>query len=126
MYELNDTIRELGEKVIEERAEFAHLRTDELRIIYLSCEKKRTSRGKNVYADTEKISDKVKAVLPADFIITFYRPCCEGLSEENMEKLMIHEMKHIGYESGKPCFLIPHDVEDFSDMIETYGMKWIL
>ena len=43
-----------------------------------------------------------------------------------MKVLMIHELKHIGFEPGKPFTIIPHDVEDFKEIIETYGMDWTI
>jgi len=38
---------------------------------------------------------------------------------------MRHELKHIGIKDGR-FFIVPHDVEDFSDIIEEHGMSWII
>lgn len=126
MFQIDEGLKALAEKVISEKKALKRLGTPECRIAYLYSDKEKKSKGRTVYADTEKISDKVKAVAPYDFIITFYRPSCAALSTEKMEILMHHELKHVGFEPGKPFFIVPHDVEDFSDIIEEHGMSWIV
>lgn len=124
MYQIDDGLKELAAKVIAERKDLKKLADPNCRIAYLRSDKKKTSRGRTLFADTEKVSDKVKALAPYDFIITFYDPACAALPEDKMEILMIHELKHVGFEPGKPPSIIPHDVEDFRDIINVYGMDW--
>lgn len=124
MYKIDDGLKELASKIIAERTDLKKLADPNCRIAYLRSDKKKTSRGRTVFADTEKVSEKVQALAQYDFIITFYDPACVALSEEKMKVLMTHELKHVGYEPGKPLSIIPHDVEDFRDIIETYGMDW--
>lgn len=126
MFEIDDKLKALAETVMAERKDLKHLAVPECRIAYLRSDKKKTSHGKTVYADTEKLTDKVKALAQVDFIITFYDPACAALNEEKMKVLMIHELKHVGYEPGKPFFLIPHDIEDFRDVIKDFGMDWVI
>lgn len=126
MFQIDEGLKALAAKVMSEKKDLKRLDAPECRIAYLYSDKEKKSKGRTVYADTEKISDKVKAVAPYDFIITFYRPSCAALSTEKMEILMHHELKHVGYEPGKPFFIVPHDVEDFSDIIEEHGMSWIV
>lgn len=124
MFEISDELRVLSEKVIAGNANLAHLGDLSCRIAYLYCDKEKKRSGKSVYADTEKLSDKVKAIAGYDFIITFYRPTCAGLKPEKMEILMYHELKHVGFEPGGTFRIIPHDVEDFVDIIKKYGTDW--
>ena len=126
MFRADDKLKELAEQVMAERPDLKKLSNPDCRIAYLRCDKKKTSRGRTVFADTEKVGEKAKTLAQVDFIITFYDPACAGLSEEKMKVLMIHELKHIGYEPGKPFSIIPHDVEDFKEIIETYGMDWTI
>lgn len=123
MFRVDDKLKELAEQVMSERPDLKKLANPDCRIAYLRCDKK-TSHGRTVFADTEKVGEKAKTLAYVDFIITFYGPACAGLSEEKMKVLMIHELKHIGFEPGKPFAIIPHDVEDFRDIIENYGMDW--
>lgn len=125
MFEISKDLAALGEKVMAKFKELKPIADNNVRIAYLYSDREKTSNGKKVYADTTKLNDKVKAVAPYDFIVTFYRPACSALDESKMETLMRHELKHIGVDNGK-FKIVPHDVEDFSDIIEEHGMSWVL
>ena len=125
MFEVSEELKALSDSVIAEFAEFKPIADSNCRIAYLYCDKEKTSNGKKVYADTTKVNNKTKTLANADFIITFYKQTCAALSEEKMRILMRHELKHIGAKDGK-FKIIPHDVEDFSDIIEKHGMNWII
>ena len=123
-YKKDDELEALGKKVIENNPVFDALKY--CRIGYLYADKEKTSKNKTVYADTEKLSDKMKALAPYDFVITFYEPSCKDLPPEKMEILMYHELRHIGYDAVEgTCTIIPHDLEDFKDIVEKYGVDWI-
>lgn len=125
MFEVSEELKQLGETVIAENKEFKPITDSNCRIAYLYCDKEKTSNGKKVYADTTKVNDKTKTLANADFIVTFYKKTCSALSEEKMKILMRHELKHIGIKGGK-FSIVPHDVEDFSDIIEQHGMNWVI
>ena len=124
MFEISDELKALAAQVIEENKNLSALSDPDCRIVYMYSDNEKTRSGKAVFADTEKLSDKVKAVAGCDFIVTFYRPNCQGMNTDKMKLLMYHELKHVGFEPGGKCFIIPHDVEDFEDIIEQNGMKW--
>ena len=126
MFEIDEGLKTLASKVISDKKDLRRLETPDCRIAFLYSDKEKKSRGRTVYADTEKVSDKVKAIAPYDFIVTFYKPNCAALSPDKMEILMYHELKHVGFEPGKPFYIVPHDVEDFSDIIEEHGMNWVI
>lgn len=125
MYRRDDSLGMLAQKCIDTYEDLAHLRESECRIVYLMSDAKKTSGGKVTFADTEKVSDKSKAVCGYDFIITFYENPCKSIDDEQMEILMHHELKHVGFdeETGKRS-IIPHDVEDFRSIIEAHGIDW--
>ncbi len=125
MFEISTELAALAESVIAEHKEFKPITDSECRIAYQYADKEKKSGGKTVYADTTKVSEKMKAVAPYDFVITFYKPSTDSLSPEKKRILMRHELKHIGIDNGK-FKIIPHDVEDFSDIIEEKGMNWII
>ena len=125
MFNISEELKKLGDEVIAEYKEFKPIADSNCRIAYLYCDKEKTSNGKKVYADTTKVNDKVKPLAQYDFVITFYKPTCAMLDAEKMKILMRHELKHIGVKDGK-FKILPHDVEDFSDILEEHGMNWII
>ena len=125
-YTQDEKLAEIAEKVIQKNAIFHHLKDERCRIAFQYSNEKKTSNGKIVYADTEKIKDKLKGFVPYDFIITFYKPNTEPLSEDKMEKLMNHELRHVGFDPATGKHTIgSHDVEDFSEIINLWGIDWI-
>ena len=100
---------------------------EECRIKVLSCSREKKSRGMHVYADTEKLSDKLSALTDVDFVITFYDGW-QDLPRKTLEILCIHELHHVGYTAevgGVKKRIIPHDVQDFFSVIEAFGLDWI-
>ncbi len=128
MYVRSDEIRKLGESVIAEHEELAHLNhpVAPCRIGYMYCDKKKSHHGQTVFADTTKVSEMMQALTGYDFVITFYGPVVDDLPEAPLRILMYHELLHVGYdpETAK-CCLIPHDVEDFECIITRYGIDWL-
>lgn len=124
-YKESASLIQLAARVIGKYARFAHLDDPECRIAYQYSDEAKKSGGKVVYADTERVKEKLKGFLPFDFIITFYRPNTEHLDEDRMEKLMFHELCHIGFKGPGSYSIIPHDIEDFRVVIDSWGLDWI-
>ena len=125
-YIKSDELAQLGKKVIMEYPdEFSDILDYDCRIGYQYSDVAKKSGGKLVYADTTRVSDKLKEFADLDFVITFYSPYTEELSEEILERLMYHELLHIGFKDGKAS-IIPHDLEDFRKLIEKWGVDWLI
>lgn len=124
MYEINNALAELANRVMDMHADVAHLKKYGCRIAYMMCSEPKKSASKVVYADCEKVKEKYKALVPYDFIITFYEPQVADLEADQMEILMWHELKHAGFD-GEKCKIIPHDTEDFKDIVRKYGVDWV-
>lgn len=130
MYEVAEELERLAVETIMNseilKEHNASLTTQFPRIAYLwsDSEKRNSKTGKVTYADTSKQSEKQSVVSGTDFIITFYRPNCEALSEEQMKILMEHELMHIGITADGDFFINPHDLEDFTPIVEKYGVDW--
>lgn len=79
-------------------------------------------------ADCIKFSKRYKWLGNYDFIITVYEPNCFGMSEEQMETLLRHQLNHIGVtvneDNTADYFLAPHDIQDFRCIIEEQGLDW--
>lgn len=125
-YEKSEVLSAMAASVIKDFEDLNHLDSPDCRIAYQVSDQKKTRGDKTIYADCEKIKDKYKAYMPYDFIITFYLPNCSGLSEEAMARLMYHELKHVGFDPKDDIYRInPHNLEDFRECIEKWGVDWI-
>lgn len=128
-FEVSESLRDMAAKVIAENESLLHLETELDRILFMYSDQNKTSKGKTVYADTEVIKEKFREVMAYDFVITFYKPPTQFLSDEKMERIMYHELRHVGIdyegEDDVKLYIVPHDVEDFRDMINTWGIDWL-
>jgi len=119
---------EIGAKVIEEEDSLVDVRNSQATIVYLTSEVKKMNAGKKVCAQCEKVPDKFKWGIPADFTITVFLPNVEGFTEEQQRILMFHELLHVGVEfnaDGTETYSVkPHDYEDFKEIIDRYGTEW--
>lgn len=123
MYEIADDLKILAETLIEALPELRTIRDYNPKISYLRSHEQKKSKGKTVFAECRIIKGIYTAYLPFDFIITFYNPSICGMTDNQLKILMLHELKHIGVDL-KGFMIIPHDIEDFSDIITRYGMDW--
>lgn len=115
-------LKKLGNAIIDKFPEFAFIREYDIKIGYVMSQDK-PAGSKVKYADCEKVKLKHQAWLPYDFIITFYEPNTETLSENQRKILMLHELKHIGI-GEKGLKIEEHDIQDFAKILEGYGMHW--
>lgn len=124
-YKESATLMQLAAKVIQKYPRFAHLDDPDCRIAYQYSDEAKKSGGRTVFADTERVKDKLKGFIPYDFIVTFYQPNTAMLDSDKMEKLMFHELCHVGFKGVGSYAIIPHDVEDFRSVIDAWGLDWI-
>ena len=126
--EISEEYAEIGARVIEEEDSLIDLRNSQATIVYLTSEKQKNAKGKVVCAECEKVPDKYKWSVPADFTITVFLPNVEGFSEEQKRILMFHELKHVGIifnaDGSETYSTVPHDYEDFKEIIDRYGTDW--
>ncbi len=118
-------LQELAAAVMEEYEEFEYLRASDCKIGYQWSDGKKAKDGGAiiVYADTTKISQKTKLFSGCDFVITFYKDA-KGLEPWRLERLMYHELLHVGYLDGE-THVVPHDCEDFRRCIARWGLNWL-
>lgn len=120
--EPNKEMRKLADQIINKFPELQIIPEYDIKIGYVLSQEK-PSGTKVKYADCEKVKVKHQAWLPYDFIITFYEPNTELLSENQKKILMLHELKHVGI-GEKGLKLEEHDREDFADILKRYGIDW--
>ena len=126
--EISEEYAEIGARVIEEEDSLIDLRNSQATIVYLTSESEKKAKGKKVCAECEKVPDKYKWSIPADFTITVFLPNVEGFSEDQKRILMFHELKHVGIvfnsDGSESYNTVPHDYEDFKEIIDRYGTEW--
>lgn len=125
---MNDFYQQIAKELIDVRPELEKIRESDVQIILLSSDKKAKSKGGALYGQCEKIQDKYKWAIPADFTITLFEPNLEGFTDEQLSILIFHELLHVGVdldENGDWKYtIIPHDLEDFKVIVDEYGTDW--
>ena len=125
---LNEKYSEIAKELINTEDALVDVRNSQATIVYLSSEHKKKSGNKIIFGQCEKVADKYKWGIPADFTITVFEPNVEGFSEEQLRMLIFHELLHVGIEynaDGTETYSIrPHDLEDFKLIIDRFGTDW--
>lgn len=81
--------------------------------------------GKIVLGKASKASGKVRYFGEVDFVIEFHWTAWQALSPRERVALVDHELTHCGVEStdsGERLRMVPHDVEEFSSIVERWGL----
>ena len=125
---ISEEFADIGASVISSEESLQDIRNSQATIVYLTSENAKMSNGKKVHAQCEKVPDKYKWSIPADFTITVFLPNIEGYTEEQKRILMFHELKHVGIvfnaDGSETYSTVPHDYEDFKEIIDRYGTDW--
>lgn len=128
----NDNFKNIAENLIKTDSDLYYIANSHVNIIYLESDKPKTSKGKYVYGCCEKVQDKNRLFIDADFLITIYTENTKNFSEKQIETLLKHELLHIGISRNDDMFdeveesyyIAPHDVEDFRCIIDQHGLDW--
>lgn len=120
---INKEYAEIGAELIQSEDALRNLRGMPYTIIYLSSNLKKHRAGKIVKGQCEKVAERNKWAVPCDFTITIFEPNCEGMSPEQIRMLIFHELLHVGADKDEP-YIIPHDLEDFKEIVDRYGVDW--
>lgn len=124
---INEEYNKIGRELIETEEALVDILNSRATIVFLSSDKKKMEKGKVVHAECEKISDKYKWGIPADYTITVFEKNCQGFSDRQMRILLFHELLHVGieFQDGAEKYTTnPHDLEDFKLIIERFGARW--
>lgn len=127
---INEEYALIAHDLIENEAIFTDIANSHATIIYLSSdyEKKKPRQDKVVEGECEKVQDKNKWGIPADFTITLYEPNLIGKSPEAIKRILFHELLHVGIifceDGSEKYFIRDHDIEDFKECIDRWGTDW--
>ena len=120
---------EMAQTLIEQDDSLVNIRNSKAKIAYLSSDLAKTDKGRIVYGQCEKVADKYKWGIDADFMITLFDPNLEGKSDAIIERVLFHELLHVGVEfapdGGERYSVTPHDLEDFKECIDRWGTSWV-
>lgn len=126
--EINEKYAEIAHELIETEPELLDIKNSQATIVYLSSTQAKKDKDKLVGGQCEKVAEKYKWGIPADFTITVFEPNVEGFSDEQIKILLFHELLHVGIEfnaDGSETYSIKgHDLEDFKLIIDRYGTDW--
>lgn len=124
---LNKAYEETAIRLINELPEFEDIRESDVLIAFLSSEKEKKKSHKYILGECIKVEDNYKWICPYDFMIVIYEPNITGLNDTQVETLIRHELHHIGIEyadTGLRYYIVPHDIEEFYEIINDCGIDW--
>lgn len=125
---LSERYAQIGAELVETEDTLAHIKASNATIVYLSSNAEKASRGRPVLGQCERVPDRWKWAVPADFAITVFEPNVAGMSELQLRILLYHELLHVGISTNKDgdevyrC--VPHDLEDFRAVVDAFGADW--
>ena len=125
---LSDRYAQLGQALVDKEPSLARVRESHATIVYLASDAAKASRGRKVLGQCERVPDRWKWAVPADFCITVFEPNVAGMTDDQLSVLILHELLHVGVFENKDGDEVyrcaPHDLEDFREIVERFGMGW--
>lgn len=124
--EQNDDYARIGAELIQAEKSLNWIGETEVSIGFMSSNKAKVSNGKTVFGQCERVPDRYKAFIPYDFLITVYEPNVIDFTSQQIRILLHHELLHCGVNmNAEPTYkVVPHDVEEFNEIIDRYGLDW--
>ena len=117
----------IARRLIRTLPELEDIRESDVRIAYLSSQEEKIKNHKIIFGECHKVSKSYDWCCPYDFYIVLYEPNIEEFTSEQLETLIRHELHHVGIEysdAGLSYYVVPHDVEEFWDIIHDKGLDW--
>lgn len=118
---------QIGMELIRTEPSLAHIAESDATIMFLASDMEKTSRRRTVFGECEKVPAKYRWAVPCDFTITVFEPNVERFTDEQKRILLLHELKHVGIEvdgNEERYYTVPHDIEEFFEVIDRFGMGW--
>lgn len=126
--QIQEEYAKIGAELIESDDALIDIRNSQATIVYLISDYAKTDKGRIVLGQCEKVQDKYKWGIPADFTITLFAPNICDKSDEAIRRIILHELLHVGIEfnddNTESYSVRPHDIEDFKLLIDRYGTDW--
>lgn len=91
------------------------------------CQDKASKRGgKRILGDASKPSARLRPLLDDsyDFVICIALDAWEDASPAKRAALIDHELCHCHVDPSGVCKIVPHDMEEFIDVVHRRGLDW--
>ena len=127
MLERSQKYKKIGQRLIRNIPDLKWIREMGIRIAYLSSDEEKKKNKRIIHAECTKVDEKYSWCCRYDFFITVYEPNIEYFTDQQIDILMEHELRHVGidYSGKEPKFyIVPHDIEEFWSIIDKYGLLW--
>lgn len=124
---INEEYSKIAKELIETEDALMNIRNSNVQIIFLSSEHEKRTKQKIIYGQCERVQEKNKWAIPAEFTITIFEPNVIDFTDEQIRILLFHELLHVGIEfkDGYESYsIVPHDLEDFKLIIDRFGTDW--
>lgn len=116
-----------AKRIVNREPCLSHIKDAGITFTVLRSDRERITKRKLVYGECEKVPDKYRWKVKYDFLITVYDPNIIDFTDEQIDILLFHELKHIGADLSRDeptLYVVPHDIEEFYEIIERFGMDW--
>ena len=126
-YNESEEYTDLAYEVIKEQNTLYWILATGARIICIESSRDKKSDGKIVFGECIKVEEVYQVFCPYDFIIVIYAPNVHHMSKEQKKILIYHELLHCDFNETKKGLRFktkPHDIEDFREIIDKYGLDW--
>ena len=127
MQERSQKYKKIGQRLIRTLPELKFIREMGIRIAYLSSDEEKKKNKRIIHAECTKVDEKYSWCCRYDFFITVYEPNIEYFTDQQIDILIEHELRHVGvdYSGNAPkYYIVPHDIEEFWSIIDKYGLLW--
>ena len=126
--QINEKYAKIGKKLIDTEDALFDVRQSSASIIFLSSDLAKMDKDRLVLGQCEKVADKYKWSIPADFTITLFEPNIIGKSDEAIRRIIFHELLHVGIgtknDGDERYYVRGHDFEDFKLLIDRWGTDY--
>ena len=129
-YKITDAYDRMLEDLITDEPSLAMIRNYAINIAIIESEKAKTSKGKKVIASLERVPDLYRELTYKDYIVTIYRPCLTGLSNEQIQIAIFEQLLKIDVgltpdgNDVDSLAIRAYDYEGFKEIVDRYGTDW--
>lgn len=94
------------------------------------ADKAKTSKGKPVIANIERVPDAYREITLIDYLITIYKPSLTGMHPDQIRIALFEQLLKIQIQETKDgtdvqdMLLRGYDYEGFKEIIDEYGVDW--
>ena len=127
MYEISELYTQMADTVFREHPDLHWIAEAGVTVGFMISDRKKKSKGKMVLGECILVKDPYKVFVPFDFLVVVYEQNTEMLTQRQLKILLYHELLHVGMDDtgDEPKYIVrPHDIEEFSEVVEQYGLDW--